>query len=82
MNDLVLKEVVTRKDLRDFIFLPENVHKNNPNWLHPIYMDEWLLYNKKKNKSYQYADAILILALRNRRPKAAASTLCANTCWI
>ncbi len=68
MNDLVLKEVVTRKDLRDFIFLPENVHKNNPNWLHPIYMDEWLLYNKKKNKSYQYADAILILALRNRKP--------------
>jgi len=68
MNDIVLKEVVTRKDLREFIFLPEKVHRNNPGWLPPIYMDEWLLYNKKKNKSYQYADALLLLAYRNNKP--------------
>jgi hypothetical protein len=68
MGELIIKEVLTRKDRREFIFLPEKVHKNEPEWLPPIYMDEWELYNKKKNKSYQYADAILLLAYRDKKP--------------
>jgi hypothetical protein len=68
MGELVIKEVLTKKDRRDFIYLPEKVHKNEPEWLPPIYMDEWELYNKKKNKSYKYADAILLLAFRDNRP--------------
>ncbi|MCX6326856.1 MAG: hypothetical protein NT144_09470 [Bacteroidia bacterium] len=68
MGNIVIKEVLTRKDHRDFIFLPEKVHKNEPDWLPPIYMDERELYNKKKNKSYQYADAILLLAYRDNKP--------------
>ena len=56
MGELVIKEVLTRKDRRDFIYLPEKVHKHEPDWLPPIYMVERELYNKKKNKSYQYAD--------------------------
>ena len=68
MGELVIKEVLTKKDRREFIYLPEKVHKNEPDWLPPIYMDEWELYNKKKNKSYQYADAILLLAYRDNKP--------------
>ncbi len=68
MGEIVLKEVLTRKDLRDFIFLPEKVHRNEPEWLPPIYMDEWVLYDKKKNKSFKYADALLLLAYKNGKP--------------
>lgn len=68
MGEIYIKEVKTRKDLRDFIYLPEKVHRDEPEWLPPIYMDEWLLYNKKKNKSYQYADALLLLAYRDNKP--------------
>lgn len=68
MSDLVIKEVLSKKELRDFIFLPEKVHKDEPEWLPPIYMDDRLLFNKKKNKSYQYADAILLLAYRDKKP--------------
>ncbi len=68
MGELVIKEVLTKKDLRDFIYLPEKVHKDEPDWLPPIYMDEWELYDKKKNKSYQYADALLLLAYRDNKP--------------
>ena len=68
MGELVIKEVLTKKDLKDFIFLPEKVHKDEPNWLPPIYMDEWELYDKKKNKSYLYADALLLLAYRDEKP--------------
>lgn len=68
MGELVIKEVLTRKDRRDFIYLPEKVHKNESEWLPPIYMDEWELYNKKKNKSYQFADAVLLIAYRDKKP--------------
>lgn len=68
MGEITVKEVVTRKDLRDFIYLPEKVHRNEPEWLPPIYMDEWQLYDKKKNKSFGYADALLLLAYRDGKP--------------
>lgn len=68
MAEIVIKEVLTRKQLHDFIFLPEKVHKNEPDWLPPIYMDEKLLFNKKKNKSYKYADALLLLAYKDNKP--------------
>ena len=68
MGELIIKEVITKKDHHDFIFLPEKVHKDEPDWLPPIYMDERELYNKKKNKSYLYADALLLLACRDNKP--------------
>jgi len=68
MGNITIKEVVSKKELRDFIFLPEKVHKDDKNWLPPIYMDEWELYNKKKNKCYQYADALLLLAYLDNKP--------------
>jgi ribosomal protein S18 acetylase RimI-like enzyme len=60
--------VLTKKDRREFIYLPDKVHKDEPDWLPPIYMDEWELYDKKKNKSYQYADALLLIAYRDNKP--------------
>ena len=68
MGEITVKEVVTRKDLRDFIFLPEKVHRNEPEWLPPIYMDEWELFDRKKNKSFGYADALILLASRDGKP--------------
>jgi ribosomal protein S18 acetylase RimI-like enzyme len=68
MGELVIKEVVTRRERREFIYLPRKVHRDDPDWLPPIYMDEWELYNKKKNKSYLYADAILLMAYRGNKP--------------
>jgi len=68
MGEITIKEVLTRRHLRDFIYLPEKVHRGEPDWLPPIYMDERLLFNKKKNKSYQYADALLLLAYKGKKP--------------
>lgn len=68
MGKIIVKEVLTKKDLRDFIYLPEKVHKDEPFWLPPLYSDEWLLFDSKKNKSYQYADTIMLLALKDDMP--------------
>ncbi len=67
MDEIVIKEVLSKKDKRKFIYFPEEVHKNDPTWLPPIYMDEWELFDDKKNKSYQYADTILCLAYRGNK---------------
>jgi hypothetical protein len=67
MGDILIKEVKTLMDKRRFIFLPSKVHRNDPDWLPPIYSDEWELFNEKKNKSYHYADTVLYLAYRNKK---------------
>ena len=60
--DINIRELRTRKDLKTFICLPEKIHANHPNWVHPIYMDERKYFNPKKNKAFSYSDTILLLA--------------------
>ncbi|MCX8159541.1 MAG: hypothetical protein N3G18_01240 [Candidatus Saccharicenans sp.] len=57
-----LIEVKTRPQLKTFIYLPERLHQDHPNWVHPIYMDEWAYFNPKKNKAFSYSDTLMLLA--------------------
>lgn len=57
-----IREVKTKNDLRKFIHLPAKIHKNHPNWVPPIYMDEWEFFSPQKNKSFESCDTILLLA--------------------
>ncbi|MGB9835312.1 MAG: GNAT family N-acetyltransferase [Candidatus Saccharicenans sp.] len=57
-----LIEVKDRKQLKIFIYLPEKLHRGRPNWVPPIYMDEWAYFDPKKNKAFEYSDTILLLA--------------------
>ena len=66
LQDIEIREVKTKKDLRQFIHLPANVHKNHVNWVPPIYMDDWEFFNPKKNKSFDSCDTILLLAFRSK----------------
>lgn len=69
-NDLLgieIREVKTRKDLRKFIHLPAKIHQNHPNWVPPIYLDDWEFFNPKKNKSFDSCNSILLLAFRDRK---------------
>jgi len=68
MGEIVIREVTTRKELKDFIFLPEKIHRDDPLWLPPIYTDEWKLFDRKKNYSFQHSDAVLYLAFRDKKP--------------
>ncbi len=67
-EEIIVKEVLSHRELREFIYLPSRVHRNDSNWLPPLYSDEWQLYNKKKNSSYKYTEAVLYLAYRNHKP--------------
>lgn len=60
--NLKIKEVKKRSDMKDFIFLPERLHRNHKNWVPPVYIDEWDYFNPKKNAAFSYCDTVLLLA--------------------
>lgn len=68
MKDVTIQEVRSRKDLKTFIYLPEKIHKSNPDWMPPLFSDEWVLLDPKKNKSFSYCDYIQLLAFRGSEP--------------
>jgi hypothetical protein len=62
MNMLQIQEVVSKSDLKEFIHLPEKLHKNHKNWVPPIYKDEWDYFNPRTNRAFSYCDTTIILA--------------------
>ena len=62
---IMIQEVDSKKRMREFIHLPAAIHKDHHNWVPPIYMDDWDFFNKKKNKSFQSCDTLLLLAYRS-----------------
>lgn len=65
---VILREVVTKKDLKEFIYLPEKIHKDQKNWLPPIYIDEKKFFDPKKNLSFRGCDYRLLLVYRDAKP--------------
>lgn len=63
--EVEIKLVKTKRDLKTFIHLPAKIHKNHSNWVPPIYMDEWVFFNPKKNRASDHCDTVLALAWKN-----------------
>jgi hypothetical protein len=59
-----IKEVTTRKLLREFIHLPAKIHQNHSNWVPPIYMDEWTYFDPKKNRAFDHCTTVLYVAVK------------------
>jgi len=66
--EITINVVNGKKELRKFIHLPALIHKDHPNWVPPIYVDDYQFFNPLKNRSFQYCDAILFLAYRGNKP--------------
>jgi hypothetical protein len=69
MDEILIKEVLTEKQLNEFLYLPSNVHKDEPDWLPPIYMDDRTLFNKRKtgHTNMQMPCCTLLTGTINRR---------------
>jgi len=63
-----VKELRSKKDFRSFIYLPEELHRDHPNWLPPIYLDEKRYFNPRRNRSFGHCDTVLLLVSRDGRP--------------
>jgi len=64
--EIQIREVKSRGDLHAFIYLPEKIHQNHHNWVHPIYMDDWEFFDPQKNKSFGHCDHLMLLAYNGR----------------
>lgn len=65
---LTLKIVDSKTRLKDFIFLPEKIYKNDTRWVPPMYADEWSFHDPNQNKALEYSDVIRLVAYRNSNP--------------
>lgn len=60
-----IRKVKGKRELKEFIYLPEKIHKNHSEWVPPIYSQEWHYFNPKKNRAFSNSDCILALAYLN-----------------
>ncbi len=63
--------VTGKRELKQFIYLPEQLHRDHPMWMPPLYMDEWDYFNPKKNRAFGYCDTTMMLAEQDGRARRA-----------
>lgn len=60
-----IKQITDRRQLKQFIRLPSQIHRTHQRWVPPIYADEWRFFNPKRNRGFSYCGTTLALAYRN-----------------
>ena len=62
---IIVKEVTTKKGMKQFVKFPFSIYKNNPYWVPPIVKDELQTLDRKKNPAFDHAKARFFLAYQN-----------------
>ena len=65
MDEIHIQTISGRKNLKDYIYLPEKLHKSHQNWVPPLYHEEQNYLNPRKNLAYRYCSTILLMATKN-----------------
>ena len=65
---ITVKEVVSKRDKRDFATFPFKIYKNNPYWVPQITQDEIKNISKETNPAFEFCDAQYWLAYKNGDP--------------
>jgi len=64
---IVLKEIKTKKEMKQFVTFPFLLYKNNPYWVPPIIKDEINNFDKSINPVFKNVDARFFIALKNNK---------------
>lgn len=62
---ITVKEINTKKEMKQFVKFPFSIYKNNPNWVPPIIKDELQTLNKNVNPAFENATARFFLAYKD-----------------
>ncbi|WP_298476249.1 GTP cyclohydrolase [uncultured Maribacter sp.] len=62
---ILLKEAITKSDLKKFVKFPFSLYKDCKFWVPPIINDELATFNKDKNPVFKDAEARFFLAYKN-----------------
>lgn len=64
---ITIREVKTQKERKTFIYLPEKIHAQHPNWTPPLYADEERFFNPAKNVAFAHNKTIMYLAYEGEK---------------
>src|SRR4030042_2135005 len=59
-----IKPIISLRDLKTFVYLPEKIHRGHSNWVPPIYWDDRRFFNRRKNRAFEESAALLVLAYK------------------
>ena len=62
-----VREVVTKKDFKEYVKFPFLLYKNHPYWVPPLIADELETFDKTKNPAFKSADAKFYLAYKDNK---------------
>ncbi len=65
--DIIVREVINRRDLKKFICFPYMLYKGNKYHVPQLIKNEMKLFNKDNNPAYEFCDVSLWLAYRNKK---------------
>ena len=60
-----LNSVSTRRDLRQFIRFPYRLYADDPNWVPPLWSEQWAQFDPKKNPMLDHCDTQFFLLKDN-----------------
>ncbi|MBI9042718.1 GTP cyclohydrolase [Lutibacter sp.] len=62
---ITIKEMISKKEMKQFVLFPFKLYKNNAYWVPPIIADELDSFNKDINPVFKHAEARFFVALKN-----------------
>ena len=68
MNEIEIRQVKTRKSLKQFVDYPFHLYKGNAYWVPPLKFDEINTLRKDKNPSFEYCESEYWMAYRDNKP--------------
>lgn len=64
-NDIIIKQVTSKRDLRRFVQFGIDLYEGNPYYCPPIFIDEMNTFNPKSNPALEVCDYVIYMAYRN-----------------
>jgi hypothetical protein len=68
MAGVSIRPVGSRRDLKRFVRVPFELHRNHPQWVPPLILDRMQFLNRGKNPYFEHAEAEYFLAERDGVP--------------
>jgi len=64
---IIIKEAITKSEIKEFVTFPFSIYKDNPYWVPPLIQDEIDSFDKQKNPVFLSADAQFFIAYRDNK---------------
>lgn len=75
MGEIKIVEAINKALIKSFVRFPQQLYKNSPNYVPPIFKDELEYWDKSKNPALHYTDYKLYLAYKNEEPAGRIAVL-------